>query len=90
MYLRKYWFDFDDVDIKVYIFWDAEAMHEVTEYVRGHYRVVYDKVNVILAKQVEKDHISATTDHLWCQLNQRECVWYCMILPSRYPGYSVI
>ena len=28
-YLSKYCFDFDDVDIKLYVFWDAEGMCEV-------------------------------------------------------------
>ena len=28
-YLSKNCFDFDDVDIKLYVFWDAEAMCEV-------------------------------------------------------------
>ena len=49
VYLSKYWFDFDDVDIKLYVFWNAKAM-----------------------------------------LNQIACFLYCMIVLSRYPGYSVI
>ena len=33
-------FDFDDVDIKLYVFCDAEAMCEVIGDVRGHAHVV--------------------------------------------------
>ena len=29
VYLSKYWFDFDDVDIKLYVILGAEAMYEV-------------------------------------------------------------
>ncbi len=29
VYRSKYRFDFDDVDIKLYVFWEAEAMCEV-------------------------------------------------------------
>ena len=39
-YLSKYCFDVDDVDINLYVFWDAEAMCEVTGEVRGHANVV--------------------------------------------------
>ena len=43
-YLSKYCFDVDDVDINLYIFWEAEAICEVTGYVRGHANVVAVKV----------------------------------------------
>ena len=49
-YLSKYWFDFDEVYIKLYIFCDAEAIYEVPEESRGHAAVVAVKVKVILAK----------------------------------------
>ena len=39
-YLSKYCFDFDDVDIKLYVFWHADAMYEVNGEVRG--LVLYD------------------------------------------------
>ena len=44
-YLSKYCFDFDDVDINLYVFWDAEAMFEVIGEVRG-----YDNVEAFKAK----------------------------------------
>ncbi len=45
-YLSKYCFDCDDVDIKLYVFWDAEAMCEVIGEVRGHANVVAVKVKL--------------------------------------------
>ena len=45
-YLSKYCFDFDYVDIKLYVFWDAEAMCEVIGEVRGHANVVAVKVKL--------------------------------------------
>ena len=53
-YLSKYCFDFDDVDIKLYIFWYADAMYEVIGEVRGHDNVVAVKVKVMLTKQGER------------------------------------
>ena len=29
VYISKYWLYFDDVDIKLYVFWDVEAMCKV-------------------------------------------------------------
>ena len=50
-YLSKYCFDFDDVDIKLYVFFcDAEAMCEVIGEVRGHAHVVGVKDKVMLTK----------------------------------------
>ena len=49
-YLSKYCFDFDDVDIKLYVFWDAEAMCEVIGDVRCHANIVAVKVKVMLTK----------------------------------------
>ena len=43
-------FDFYDVDIKLYIFCDAEAMCEVIGEVRGHAHVVAVKDKVMLTK----------------------------------------
>ena len=54
-YLSKYCFDFDDVYIKLYVFWGADAIYEVPVQVRGHADVVYDKVKVILANKVKND-----------------------------------
>ena len=47
-YLSKYWFNFDDVDIKLYVFWDAEAMCEFIREDKGHGNVVAVKVKVML------------------------------------------
>ncbi len=41
-------FDFDDADIKLYVFCDAEAMCEVIGEVRGHAHVVAIKDKVML------------------------------------------
>ena len=49
-YLSKYCFDFDDVYIKLYVFWGAQSMGEVTGEVRGHTHLVEVKIKVILAK----------------------------------------
>ncbi len=49
-YLSKYCFDFDDVDIKLYVFCDAEAMCEVIGEVRGHAHVAAVKDKVLLTK----------------------------------------
>ena len=49
-YLSKYCFDFDDVDIKLYVFCDAEALCEVIGEVRCHANVVAVKVKVMLTK----------------------------------------
>ena len=49
-YLSKYCFDFDGVDIKVYVFCDAEAMYEVIGEVRGHAHVVAVKDKVMSTK----------------------------------------
>ena len=43
-------FDFDDVDIKLYVFCDAEAMCDVIGDVRGHAHVVSVKDKVMLTK----------------------------------------
>ena len=45
-----YCFDFDDVDIKLYVFCDAEAKCEVIGEVRGHAHVVAVKDKVMLTK----------------------------------------
>ena len=50
IYLSKYCFDFDDVYIKVYVFWGAEVIYEVPGEVRGHADVVGVNVKVSLAK----------------------------------------
>ena len=47
-YLSKYCLYFDDVYIKLYVFWCAEAMCEVIWVVRRHAHFV--EVKVILAK----------------------------------------
>ena len=47
-YLSKNCFDFDDVGIRVYVFWDAEAMCEVIGEIRGHDNV--EAVKVMLTK----------------------------------------
>ena len=44
------YFDFDDVDINLNVFWDAEPMVEVITEVRGHDNVVAVKVKVMLTK----------------------------------------
>ena len=49
-YLSKHCFDVDDVDIKLYVFWDAEARYEVIGEVRSHANVVAVKVKVMLTK----------------------------------------
>ena len=49
-YLNKYCFDFDDVDIKLYVYWNVEAMCEVTGEVRSHANVVAVKVRVMSTK----------------------------------------
>ena len=49
-YLSKYCFDFDDIYVKLYVYWGAEAIYEVPEAVRGHDYVVEVKVKVVLAK----------------------------------------
>ena len=45
-YLRKYCFDWDDVEIKLYVFWDGEAMCEVIGEIRGQASVVSVKVKL--------------------------------------------
>ena len=49
-YFSKYCFDFDEVDIKLYVFWNAEAMCEVIGEVSRHAHVVALKDNVKLTK----------------------------------------
>ena len=49
-YLSKYCFDFDDVDIKLYVVWDAQVLCEVIGGIRGHDEVVAVKVKVMLTK----------------------------------------
>ena len=49
-YLSKYCYDFGDVDIKLYVFCDAEAMCEVIGEVRGHAHVVSVKDKVMLTE----------------------------------------
>ena len=61
-YLSKICFDFDYVYIKLYVFWDAEAMCEVIGEVRGHANVVAVKVKVMLTK-VKGDRFRQPMDH---------------------------
>ena len=47
---KKYCLDFDDVDIKLNVFWDAEAMCEVIGEVTGHANVAAAKVKVMMKR----------------------------------------
>ena len=49
-YRSKYCFDFDEVDIKLYAFWDAKAMCKVIGEVSSHAHVVAIKDKVMLTK----------------------------------------
>ena len=51
-YLSKYCFDVDEVYIKLYVLWGAEAKYEVPEEV--HADVVEVKIKVMLANLGEK------------------------------------